>query len=106
MPRAVPGEVGWLRIAILYLAGTGCAVVALIGGALSWEAVTWEPSHVAQLPPMLLQFCIGGATATAAGLLATCCLVPALAYHGEKRGRGVNIPVARVRRRRRRFRAF
>lgn len=89
-----PGEVGWLRIALLYLVGTGSAALALIGGALAWEAISWEPQHIAELPPMLLQFCVGGAVAVAAGLLATCCLVPAFVYHSEKRESP--LPVVRV----------
>lgn len=90
----VPGEVGWLRIALLYLVGTGSAVLSLIGGALAWEAISWEPQHIAELPPMLLQFCVGGAVAVAAGLLATCCLVPAFIYHSEKHDH--DLPSARV----------
>lgn len=90
----VPGEVSWLRIALLYLVGSGSAALALIGGALAWEAISWEPQHIAELPPMLLQFCVGGAVAVAAGLLATCCLVPAFVYHSEKRES--QLPVVRV----------
>jgi hypothetical protein len=93
----VPGEVSWLRIALLYLVGSASAALALIGGALAWEAISWEPQHIAELPPMLLQFCVGGAVAVAAGLLATCCLVPAFVYHAEKRE--TRLPRVRVVRR-------
>jgi len=90
----VPGEVGWLRIASLYLVGLVSALLALIGGALAWEAIAWEPQHIAELPPMLLQFCVGGAVAVSSGLLATCCLVPAFVYHSEKKTK--TLPVVRV----------
>jgi hypothetical protein len=51
---------------------------------------------MAELPSTLLQFCAGGALATAAGFLATCCLVPAFIYHGEKRCRSSWLPRARL----------
>jgi hypothetical protein len=91
-----PYTPSWLQIAVLYAVGFAAGVIALIGGALAWEALSWQPAHMAELPSTLLQFCAGGALATAAGFLATCCLVPAFIYHGERRCRSSWLPRARL----------
>ena len=80
---------------MLYALGLASLACAIIGGAMAWEAVTWQPTTVAELPPMLLQFCIGGAAATASGMLAISCLVPAMVFHAERR-LGPSLPSARV----------
>ena len=90
-----PGRPGWLRIAVLYFLGLASLACAIIGAAMAWEAITWHPSDVGELPPMLLQFCIGGAAATASGLLAISCLVPAVVFHAERRSAN-GLPSARV----------
>ncbi len=87
---------GWTRIATLYALGIVSLACAIVGGAMAWEAVTWEPTTVGELPPMLLQFCIGGAAAAAAGMLAISCLVPALVFHAERRSGLPDLPAARV----------
>ena len=93
--RAFQAPPGLGRIVVLYALGIASLACAIVGGAMAWEAITWQPASVGELPPMLMQFCIGGAAATASGLLAISCLVPALVFHAERR-LGPTLPPARV----------